>query len=187
MLAPGQPVLPPEATNLGRAQLGISGIDGESAFAPLLAGGYNATYALALKVADQTKYMGPRDRVAAVVVGILQRHLALYCNPMQRMTQDQHDALKQKRKAGHKMATAPFAAFPHTQPVALAPGDVLDMVVIGSQVLLSLMAETSQTIDYATLARRTSDILAAPCPMVCGPRSVWVAVDGAMVPCHGTS
>ena len=96
MLAPGQPVLPHEATNLGRAQLGISGIDGKSAFAPLLADGYNATYALALKVADQTKYMGPRDRVA----GILQRHLALYCNPMQRMTQDQHDTLKQKRKAG---------------------------------------------------------------------------------------
>ena len=155
VLAPGQPALPPEATNLGRAQLGVSGIDGESAFAPLLAGGYDATYAIALKVADKTQYMGPRDRVAAIVVGILQRHLTLYCNPMQRMTQDQHDVLRQKRKAGHKMATAPFAAFPHTQPVGLAPGEILDMVVLGSQLRLSLMADSSQAVDHTTLLRRS--------------------------------
>ena len=148
--------LPPEATNLGRAQLGSGGPDGSSAFAPLLAGGYKEIYALALTVAEKSQFMGPTEGVAATVMDLLQKHILLFRDPYQLMSQEQSDALKAKRKAGNLSATPPFSSFPHLQPVALIPGGVLDMVLVGAMVRFAIHADSSLCDDYTTQTRRTA-------------------------------
>ena len=151
----------PMATNLGAAQLGVSGVDGDSAFGPLLLGGYAATSKMAYEVAAQTASagLGSMDAVAQTVLGLLQDTLSLRHDPFSFMNAEWLGDLKVKQKAesaDNRRATPPFAEFPHLQPLRLQLGEPLDMLLVGTKVRLALIADSAANTDSLAALRRNA-------------------------------